>query len=142
MLDTVFRGGIAVLLAAKVYFLVTVWGVYHSQHRLKPSHVEDLPLFSEIWWLPIVTAFAIASFRVLVTRSVRPFFFLVCKDKEDKKAFETRVFKASTATFKLIWYSSMSVWAYLLLKDTRIWPEFLGGSGTLENSFENFPFAP
>jgi hypothetical protein len=142
MLDNVFRAVIAALLASMVYFLATVWGVYHLQHRLKPTHVQDLPLFSEIWWLPIVTAFAIASFRVLITRSVRPFFFLVCKDKEDKKAFETRVFKASTATFKLIWYSCMSVWAYILLKDTKIWPEFLGGSGTIENSFEFFPFAP
>jgi len=122
MFDNVLRGVILLLITAMVYFLSVVWGVYHLQHKLKPQTVTDLPVFSQIWWLPIVTAFAIGSFRVLVTRSVRPFFFLVCKDKEDKKAFETRVYKASTASFKLFWYSCMSVWAYMLLKDTSIWP--------------------
>lgn len=39
------------------------------------------------------------------------------------------------AGYKLIFYSLMSTWAYILLKDTAIWPEFLGGTGSFENSF-------
>jgi hypothetical protein len=36
----------------------------------------------------------------------------------------------------------MSLWAYYLLKDTDIWPSFMGGKGTVENSYKDFPFAP
>lgn len=36
----------------------------------------------------------------------------------------------------------MSTWAYSLLKDTEIWPSFMGGKGSVENSYRNFPFAP
>ena len=46
MLDSVVKGVIVTLLSAMVYFVFSVWGVYHLQHRLKPDHVTDLPVFS------------------------------------------------------------------------------------------------
>ena len=48
----------------------------------------------------------------------------------------------SIATYKLMFYTFMCVWAYSLVKDTLLWPSFLGGAGSVENSFLFFPYAP
>jgi len=48
----------------------------------------------------------------------------------------------SIATYKLMFYTCMSVWAYFLVKDTHLWPTFLGGAGSVENSYLLFPYAP
>jgi TLC domain len=64
------------------------------------------------------------------------------KDKHDLELFEARLEKTSIATYKIIFYSFMSLWAYNLLKDTLIWPGFMGGIGSVENSYKTFPYAP
>ena len=74
--------------------------------------------------------------------AVRPIFNIYGKDKNDTDLFEARLAKTSVATYKIIFYTVMSLWAYILLKDTTIWPKFMGGKGTVEESYLNLPYAP
>jgi len=55
--------------------------------------------------------------------------------------FEARLAKTGVLTYKLIFYIAMSSWAYLLLKDSEIWPSIMGGSGAVDLSYLNFPYA-
>lgn len=50
--------------------------------------------------------------------------------------------KVTITTYKFFFYFCMSAWAFILVKNTELWPSFLGGKGSVENSYKNFPFAP
>ena len=101
-----------------------------------------MPVISEIWYVPFVSAGALFAMRTQVSQAVKPIFNIFGKDKQNRDLFEARLAKTSIAVYKLIFYCCMSLWAYFLLKDTDIWPSFMGGKGTVENSYKNFPFAP
>lgn len=67
---------------------------------------------------------------------------MICKDKDDSDLHDARVQKMCLAGYKFVWYTGMSAWAFILIKDTLILPTFLGGKGSVANSFTQFPYAP
>jgi hypothetical protein len=58
-----------------------VYQVYFEQHKVKPAALVDLPVFSKIFWIPIVSAFALYASRERVLFLVRPVFKIIGKDK-------------------------------------------------------------
>lgn len=36
----------------------------------------------------------------------------------------------------------MTIWGYIILKDSSVFPTWLGGTGSLKNCFKDYPFAP
>lgn len=48
--------------------------------------------------------------------------------------------KGVSNTYTCICHTTMTVWGYLVLKDTKWLPWYLGGSGSLENGFDGMPF--
>ena len=139
---SLFRITTFALLITLAYFITLVYQVYFEQQKTKPAHLVDLPVFSEIWWVPVLSAAVLFFTRSKVPVLVRPVFNIYGKDKNDNDLFEARLAKTSVATYKIIFYTLMSLWAYCLLYDTSIWPGFMGGKGTVEESYLNFPYAP
>jgi len=65
---------------------------------------------------------------------------MVGKDQNNKEIFDERVYKASLAFYKVLYYFVTSVWGYIIIKDTEIFPKWLGGNGAIENCFKNYPY--
>lgn len=66
-----------------VYFVVLVYQVYYEMKITKPSELTDLPVFSELWWIPVVTAVMLFLVRSRVKEIIRPTFLTYGKDKAD-----------------------------------------------------------
>ena len=66
-----------------VYFVVLVYQVYYEMKITKPSELNDLPAFSELWWIPVVTAVMLFLVRSRVKELIRPAFLTYGKDKAD-----------------------------------------------------------
>ena len=129
-----------VLLAVYEIFFVAMY--LPELHRHKPASCTDLPRFTEIWWIPIVSAFCLHFLKRWIVSAAKPFLRKYSKDQGDKEAVEARVARSSQVVFKLIYYICVSLWAYILFKDSEVLPPWLGGKGSLENHFVNFPYAP
>ena len=71
------------LLAALLYLIYMDYLVYHEQHEKKPVDLADLPEFKQIFWVPIVSAFALFAFKRQIKNAARPIFKNITKDYEN-----------------------------------------------------------
>jgi len=69
-----------------------------------------------------------------------PCFYKINKEKVDIKKREARTRKAVKCIFKALYMTCSSIAGWYTLKDSFILPPSLGGSGSLYNAFETFPF--
>ena len=76
------------ILIALAYFVVLVFQVYSEQQNTKPPGLVDLPVFSQIWWLPVLSASLLFILRSQVRMVVRPIFKIYGKDKHDVELYE------------------------------------------------------
>jgi len=119
-----------------------VYQVYFEQHKLKPDTLKDMPTFTRIYWVPICSAFCLFACKKQIANAAKPIIHLVGKDQNDKELQDARVEKASLALYKFCYYTGMSIWGYIILKDSAVFPTWLGGTGSLKNCFIAYPFAP
>lgn len=63
---SLFRITTFAILITLTYFLVLVVQVYHEQNQNKPPELNDLPVFSQIWYVPFVSAGALYAMRTHV----------------------------------------------------------------------------
>ncbi len=61
--ETLFKVVTISLVALMLYFIVFVIAVLPDLHKHKPETCTDLPRFSEIWWIPIISAFALHALK-------------------------------------------------------------------------------
>lgn len=47
------------LVIALIYMSYTDYLAYHELHSQKTSTLTDLPVFNQIYWVPLISAFAI-----------------------------------------------------------------------------------
>ena len=78
---SLFRITTFAILITLTYFVVLVVQVYKEQLKTKPDDLIDLPVFSQIWYVPFVSAGALFAMRTQVSQAVRPIFKIVGKDK-------------------------------------------------------------
>jgi len=64
---SLFRITTFAILITLTYFLVLVVRVYQEQQKTKPAELVDLPAFSEIWYVPFVSAGALFAMRTQVS---------------------------------------------------------------------------
>jgi ceramide synthetase len=86
--------------------------------------------------------FALFVVKYQISNVAKPVLLLVGKDRNDEELLKERVLKASLSVYKILYYSTMTIVGYLILKDTDILPPWLGGSGALENAFKDYPYQP
>lgn len=122
------------------YWVYVVYQIYHVAHKTKPESLKDYPVFSEIFWIPLCTMFALFVVKYQIQNVAKPVLLLVGKDRNDEELLKERVLKASLNVYKVLYYSTMTIVGYLILKDTDILPPWLGGSGALENAFKDYPY--
>lgn len=101
-----------------------------------------MPTFSSVFWIPLCSSVVLFVCKHAIQHETKPFLLSICKDQHDKLLNDARATKASLLVFKNLFYITMSAWAYIILKDTEIFPTWLGGTGSLENCFKEYPFAP
>jgi len=61
--ETLFKGVTISLVALMLYFIWFVATVIPDLHKFKPESCTDLPKFTEIWWIPIISAFALHALK-------------------------------------------------------------------------------
>jgi hypothetical protein len=64
---SLFRITTFAILITLTYFVVLVVQVYHQQLQTKPAELLDLPVLSQIWYVPFVTAGALFAMRTQVS---------------------------------------------------------------------------
>ena len=101
-----------------------------------------MPVFSKVFWVPLSSAFGLFALKKQVKNIAKPILMIIGKDQNDKEMLNARVLKASALFYKMIFYTAMSLWAYYILKDSEIYPSWLGGKGSLKNCFVNYPYSP
>jgi len=69
-----------------------------------------------------------------------PCFYKINKEKIDIRKKEARTKKAVKCIFKAFYMTFSSIAGWYTLKDSFVLPPSLGGSGSLYNTFETFPF--
>jgi ceramide synthetase len=61
-------------------------------------------------------------------------------EKNDLNVIEYRTSKKAFNKYRAIYFGFVSVYGYLVLKDTQDLPNFLGGSGDISNWFKDYPY--
>jgi len=91
------------------------------------------------FWIGVVTALLISLFRRVVIKIFNPIFMNVMKAKYIGQDREERAFKSSSNLFKLIYYSLTVGIGYYIIKDLDCFPPMMGGNGSLEKVFSDWP---
>ena len=63
VLETLLKVVTISLVPLMLYFIGFVVAVLPDLHKYKPDSCTDLPKFSEIWWIPIISAFALHALK-------------------------------------------------------------------------------
>lgn len=71
---------------------------------------------------------------------VYPFYYPFCKEKKDLVIREEKTKKGVKNLFRFFYYSSSTIFGYIVLKDTIYLPTTLGGSGSIYNTYVDFPY--
>merc|ERR1712086_807943 len=72
--------------------------------------------------------------------TVYPFLDRYVKDKHDPKARKKRSDKASKYVWMTFYYSAMSIYGYIVLKDSAWLPDYMGGKGSWEGMWKGMPY--
>jgi len=82
----------------------------------------DLPEFCQIWYVPLISAFALYVFKRQIQHISLPIFLLISKDQGDMEKCQARAERAGAALYKTIFYTVSGVVGYIILKDTPLLP--------------------
>lgn len=101
----------------------------------------DYPWFhwSEFWKCIVFGAILEFCKRKAMT-TVYPFLDRYVKDKHDPKARKKRSDKASKYVWMTFYYSAMSIYGYIVLKDSAWLPDYMGGKGSWEGMWKGMPY--
>ena len=85
------------------------------------------------FWVSFVIAFIFIAIDKFITYMLFPFFEKIANDQEDEVKRKNRANKAVKNVYKFLYYTSITVFGYIVLKDSHILPPTLGGSGSFYN---------
>ena len=69
-----------------------------------------------------------------------PFYEKICKEQTNKLIKEKRTTKGVYNIYKCAYFSVSFLWGYYIMKDSFVYPDFLGGSGDVKDLFKDYPF--
>lgn len=104
----------------------------------KPKDYE-FPMWSDFKYallFAVIIGICDAILYNIAYRLFKPF----CKEQDDLLDRNKRSKKAAYSFFKLIYFTLMSIWGYIILFDKNFFPPLLGGSGDLYNCADGFPY--
>jgi len=78
--ETLFKMVTISLVALMFYFIGFVAAVLPDLHKYKPESCTDLPKFTHIWWIPIISAFALHALKRQIVNASRPILKKFAKD--------------------------------------------------------------
>jgi len=61
--EQLFRVVTLSLFSLMIYFIAFVVAVIPDLHQHKPESCTDLPKFTDIWWIPIISAFSLHALK-------------------------------------------------------------------------------
>lgn len=64
----------------------------------------------------------------------------LCKEQDDLKVRDMRSKKGAACIYKFIYFCSVSIWGYMIMKDEPWMPTYLGGKGDIANAFKDYPY--
>jgi hypothetical protein len=117
---------------------------YYSIEMYKQGRAQmpkDYPWFhwSEFWKCIVFGAIlefckrkALALFYPILNEYV--------KDKQDPELRKKRALKASKYVWMTFYYTGMSIYGYIVLKDSAWLPEYMGGKGSWDGMFGGAPY--
>ena len=97
------------------------------------------PSVSDFWLTLVMTPVFLILERVFQW-ALYPWYWQHCKEKDDLEVRDVRTRKAVNNIYKCIYYSLSTFFGWYTLKDSYILPPALGGKGSLENLFTDFPY--
>ena len=87
--------------------------------------------------MSVVAALGFGVLQVAMDKLMQPFFWHVCKEKDDDEIRRVRVEKASVCFYKMVYYMGMVIAEYVIMIDEPWFPWYLGGKGNdLANELE------
>ena len=117
----------AIVLLLISYMVIQIAFCYNIQRNFKPKSLTDLPMISEIYWIPLASAVVFYYVRRTIRALAKSFLSKIVKDQNDEDLKQARIDKASLLAFKMFFYTISSGWGYLLYKDSDMMPSWLGG---------------
>lgn len=80
-----------------------------------------------IFGVPVIWACVLHAFKRAVRVYSLPYLQVICKDKEDPEKHAKNVEAAGTILYKGIFYTTSTVFGFLIMRGTDILPGTLGG---------------
>lgn len=106
--------------------------------KYKPDDYE-WPSIKDFWLTLVMTPVFFILERVFQW-VLYPWYWQHCKEKVDLEVRDIRTRKAVNNIYKCLYYSLSTFFGWYTLKDSYILPPALGGKGSLDNLFTDFPY--
>lgn len=137
-----FKVGTFACCAIFSFYFVVSFEVYHQMQADFGTHhhLTDLPVFSEVFWVPLASAFAHGCLKMQLINLSVPFIRTVAKDQGDTRKVEMRAQRGGFALYKFVFYLLSVVIGYWILRDSDMLPWYLGGSGHFSNIWSGIPY--
>ena len=133
-----FKCALFAALTIFVYYIYLNVLVYHELRAKKPEGFNDLVEVTELW-KSFASAFVIYFYKRAVMAIVTPLFAPICKDQDDPELHEKRVKKAAIQFYKGTIQIVFTVWGYIVLGESEIYPQLMGGSDNCAKLLESTP---
>ena len=122
-----------------MYYSIKV-NEYASEHRPEGFRFPQITDF----WKSLVVAVGTQVVRVTVKIKCAPLFFDVVKGKDDEELKMKYAQKCADYSFSTIQYMIVTIWGFLVLRETKRLPWFMGGrydsTIAFESTMVNNPF--
>jgi len=85
------------------------------------------------FWVSFVIAFIFIGVDRFIAYLFYPYFERIAQDQDDSVKRKNRANKAVKNVYKFLYYTSITIFGYYVLKDSHVLPPLLGGSGSFYN---------
>ena len=92
------------------------------------------------FWLTFAAAIVIYNLEIVTKKYILQWIYDHIKDNHDEEIKIGKVNKAARELFKAFYFSMTTFVGYYVLNKTDFLPPMLGGTGSLKNLYNNFPF--
>ncbi len=130
---------------ATIFVLILIFGPFTYQTHVMISHFESLnsnyswPKFSD-FWVCLVVAAVWMCLEKLIKYLFYDYFYSIARESETIELRKLRALKSVKCLYKLIYYSSITIYGYIVLKDSIVLVPELGGSGNFYDMFKGWPY--
>jgi hypothetical protein len=91
-------------------------------------------------WFAWVVAAVLIIFEKWSSNALYPYYWQICKEKQDERIRDIRTRKGVNNIFKTCYYLVAIIAGWFTLKDSFFLPASLGGAGSLWDNHKNWPY--